>query len=51
VHDLLESDRRLTIHEVAQKVRIFHGLCQAILTKNMGINYVSARLVPQTKSS
>jgi hypothetical protein len=47
MHDLVYSDRRLTIHEIAEGVEISHGSCQAPVTKDLDMRCASGKFVPQ----
>ena len=47
VRDIIHADRRLTIREVAEEVRIAFGTCQKILTEDLRIRPVTAKFVPR----
>jgi histone-lysine N-methyltransferase SETMAR len=41
------GNRRLTVREVAEEVRISNGSCHTILTEDLGMHRVSAKFVPR----
>jgi len=47
VHEIIRTDRRLTIREVAEEVRIAFGTCQKILTEDLRMRCVTAKFVPR----
>ena len=47
VREIIHADRRLTIREVAEKVRIAFGTCQKILTEDLQMRRVTAKFVPR----
>ena len=47
VREIIRADRRLTIREVAEKVRIAFGSCQKILTEDLRMRRVTAKFVPR----
>jgi len=47
VREIIRADRRLTIREVAEDVRIAFGMCQKILTEDLQMRRVSAKFVPR----
>ncbi|XP_060846008.1 protein GVQW3-like [Rhopalosiphum padi] len=47
VRDKIRSDRRLTVREVANEVGISIGTCHSILSDELGMKRVSAKLVPK----
>jgi len=46
VREIIRADRRLTIREVAEEVRIAFGTCQKILTEDLQMRHVTAKFVP-----
>jgi hypothetical protein len=51
-HDLMQSDIRLTVIEMAEEVGISYGLCQATLTKEFSLSHdhsVTADTEAETK--
>ena len=46
VLEIIRADRRLTIREVAEEVRIAFGTCQKILTEDLQMRRVTAKFVP-----
>ena len=46
VREIIRADRRLTIREVAEEVRIAFGMCQKILTEDLRMRCVTAKSVP-----
>ena len=46
VREIIHADRRLTIREVAEQVRIAFGTCQKILTEDLQMRRVTAKFVP-----
>jgi hypothetical protein len=47
VNAVIRGNRRLTIRETADELNLSFGTCQAILTQNLGMRRVSAKLVPR----
>ena len=47
VREIIRADRRLTIREVAEKVRIALDTCQKILTEDLRMRRVTAKFVPR----
>ena len=47
VRKIIRADRRLTIREVAEEVRIAFGTCQKILTEDLQMRRVTAKFVPR----
>ena len=47
VREIIRADRRLTIREVAEEVRITFGMCQKILTEDLRMKRVTAKFVPR----
>jgi len=47
VREIIRADRRLTIREVAEEVRIAFGTCQKILTEDLRIRRVKPKFVPR----
>ena len=47
VPEIIRADRRLTIREVAEEVRIAFGRCQKILTEDLRMRRVTAKFVPR----
>jgi transposase len=46
IRDLIQEDRRRTIHELADIVGISYGVCQEILTENLNMRRIAAKFVP-----
>jgi ribosomal protein S25 len=42
IQELVRPHRRLTIHDIAEKVEIGYGTCQQVLTKELGMHRVAA---------
>ena len=47
VREIIRADRRLTIREVAEEVRIAFGTCQKIITEDLRMRRVTAKFVPR----
>ena len=47
VREIIRADRRLTIREVAEEVRIGFCTCQKILTEDLRMRRVTAKFVPR----
>ena len=47
VREIIRADRRLTIREVAEEVRIAFGMYQKILTEHLRMRRVTAKFVPR----
>ena len=47
MREIIRADRRLTIREVAEGVRIAFGTCQKILTEDLRMRRVTAKYVPR----
>ena len=47
VRQLIQCDRRMTIVELEQEVGIYHGSIHAILSDDLKMRRVSAKLVPR----
>jgi len=48
IQELLRQDRRRTIHDIAEEVGICYGICQRVLTEELGMHRVAAKFVPRT---
>jgi hypothetical protein len=46
VTSIIRGNRRLTVREVAEEVRISIGSCHTILMEDLGMHWVSAKFVP-----
>jgi len=46
VREIIRADRRLTIREVEEKVRIAFSMCQKILTEDLRMRRVTAKFGP-----
>jgi hypothetical protein len=44
---LIHQRRYRTIHDIAEKVEIGYGTYRWVLTKELGIHYVTAKFVPR----
>jgi hypothetical protein len=51
VNAVIRGNRRLTIREIADELNLSCGTCQAILTQDLGMRRVSAKLVPHAALS
>ena len=51
VREIIRADRRLTIREVAEEVRIAFGTCQKILTEDLRMRRVTAKFVPRLRTA
>ena len=51
VREIIRADRRLTIREVAEEVRIAFGTCQKILTEDLRMRCVTAKFVPRLQTA
>ena len=51
VREIIHADRRLTIREVAEEVRIAFGTWQKILTEDMRMRPVTAKFVPPSPNA
>jgi transposase len=47
VREVIHSNRRLTVQEVAEAVSISKTVCHEILTENLGIHRIAAKFVPR----
>jgi hypothetical protein len=47
IRELMHEGRRLTISELAATVGISYGVCQEILTENVNMGCIAAKLVPR----
>ena len=47
VREIIHADRRLTIREVAEEVRIAFGTYQKILTEDLRLRRATAKFVPR----
>ena len=47
VREVIGSNRRLTVREVAEKVSISKTVCHEILTENFGMHRIAAKFVPR----
>jgi hypothetical protein len=47
VNVVMRGNRRSTIREIADELNLSFGTCQAILTQDLGMRRVSAKLVPR----
>jgi len=45
IQEIVRQDRRRTIHDVAEDVRIGYGTCQRVLTEETGMHHVAAKFV------
>jgi hypothetical protein len=45
VREIIRADRRLTIREVAEEVRVAFGMYQKILTEDLQMRHVTAKFV------
>ena len=50
VRDLVYSDRRIQVEEIAQALGISHGSVSTILHNRLGMRKLTARLVPKSLS-
>ena len=46
VQEVIQANRRLTIHELSVEVGVSYGTCQAILTQDLNMRHVAAKFVP-----
>ncbi|GIY28729.1 HTH_48 domain-containing protein [Caerostris darwini] len=46
IQQLIHEDRRQTISDLCNKVRIGYRACQRILTEKLGIHRITAKFVP-----
>ena len=51
VRDLVYSDRRIQVEEIAQALGISHGNVSTILHDRLGMRKLTARLVPKSLSN
>jgi len=47
VREVIRSNRRLTVREVAEEVSISKTVCHEILTENLGMHRMAAKFVPR----
>ena len=47
VREVIRSNRRLTVREVAEEVSISKMACHEILTENLGMHRIAAKSVPR----
>jgi len=47
VHEVIRSNRRLTVRKVAEEVSVSKTVCHEILTENLGMHRVVAKFVPR----
>jgi len=46
IRDVIRSNRRLTVRDVAEEVSISKTVCHEILTENLGMHRIAAKFVP-----
>jgi len=51
VREIIRADRRLTIREVAEEVRIAFGTCRKIVTEDLRMRRVTAKFMPRLLTS
>jgi hypothetical protein len=47
IQELIHEDRRRTIHELADTIRISYGVSQEILTENLNMRHTAMNFVPR----
>jgi AraC-like DNA-binding protein len=47
VNAIIRGNRHLTIREIADELNLSFGTCQAILTQDLGMRHMLAKLVPR----
>lgn len=47
IQELIRQDRRLTIRDIAEEVKVGYGTCQQVLTEELGMHRVAAKFVPR----
>jgi len=47
VREVIRSNRRLTVREVAEEASISKTVCRETLTENLGLHRISAKFVPR----
>jgi histone-lysine N-methyltransferase SETMAR len=47
VREIIHADRRLTIREAAEEIRVAFGTCQKIVTEDLQMRHVTAKFVPR----
>ena len=47
LRDLINTNRRLTIREIAEELGVSYGTCQTIITEDLGMRRISAKFVPR----
>ena len=47
LRDLINTNRRLTIREIAEELGASYGTCQTIITEDLGMRRISAKFVPR----
>jgi hypothetical protein len=47
IRELIHEDRRWTIHELADTIRISYGVCQEMLPENLNMRHIAAKFVPR----
>lgn len=47
IQELIRQDRRLTIRDIAEEVKVGYGTCQRVLTEELGMHRVAAKFVPR----
>jgi hypothetical protein len=47
VREVIRSNRRLTVREVAEEVSISKTVCHEILAENLGMHHIAAKFVPR----
>jgi histone-lysine N-methyltransferase SETMAR len=47
IQELIHQDRRLTIRDIAEVVKVGYGTCQRVLTEELGMHRVTAKFVPR----
>jgi hypothetical protein len=47
IPELINEDRRRTVHELADTVGISYGVCQEILTENLNMRRIATKFVPR----
>jgi len=45
IEELIRQDRRRTIRDIAEEVEVGYGTCQRVLTEELGMHRVAAKLV------
>jgi len=47
IQEIIRQDRRRTIRDIAKEVDVGYGTCQCVLTEELGMQRVTAKLVPR----